>query len=73
MRAAMRSPLDSEAVERLAALVANDGTLAVAVAAGCSPTTVRAALRGATLNGPTLRVLRGLLPVEGAPAHRLAA
>lgn len=70
----MRSTLRNEDSARLAALVARDGADAVAVHVGCSTNTIRAALRGARLQGPTVRaILWTLTTSEGAPAHRQAA
>lgn len=74
MRAAMRSTLRTEDSARLSALVTRDGVDAVAVHAGCSANTIRSALRGARLQGPTVRAILGTLTtLEGAPAHRQAA
>ena len=75
MVAHMRASIDPNERERLASLVEREGAMAVAVAASCSPTTVRKALRGERLQGPTLRALHGAITrsTEGAPAQRLAA
>lgn len=75
MVAQMRASIDPTEREHLAILVEREGAMAVAVAASCSPTTVRKALRGERLQGPTLRALHGAITrsTEGAPAQRHAA
>jgi hypothetical protein len=69
----MRSPLPHATRELLAARVTTHGTLAVAVALGSTPATLRAARRGHRLNGTTVRAIAAYLSTEGAPAQRLAA
>ena len=75
MVAHMRASIDPTERESLAIIVEREGAMAVAVAASCSPTTVRKALRGERLQGPTLRAIQGAITrsTEGAPAQRFAA
>lgn len=75
MVARMRANFGASDRESLAIIVEREGAMAVAVAASCSPTTVRKALRGERLQGPTLRAIQGAITrsTEGAPAQRLAA
>ena len=71
----MRASFDSSERESLAIIVEREGALAVAVAASCSPTTVRKALRGERLQGPTLRALQGAITrsMVGEHAQHFAA
>jgi hypothetical protein len=75
MVAHMRANFAPTERDRLAIIVEREGAMAVAVAASCSPTTVRKALRGERLQGPTLRAIQGAITrsTEGDPAQRLAA
>lgn len=54
----MRRALRADEAARLAALVDREGTLAAAVRVGCTTNTIRAALRGARLQGPTVRAIQ---------------
>lgn len=70
----MRQGMSASDRERLAVLVSREGQLAVAAAVPTTTTTLRNALRGERLQGPTLRALLVTIDtLEGAPAHRLAA
>lgn len=70
MRRAL-NPLEIQALTRASGTV---GVLCVAADAGVGEHTVRRALRGERLNGPTAQALVVYLHAwEGAPLHRLAA
>lgn len=68
MAPTMKAALDPHETEALRALVSQRGPLAVAVAVGCSPPTLRAALRGAVIAGVTRTAILSALTTPGARA-----
>ena len=64
----MKAPLNKPETEALRGMVDQRGTMAVAVAVGCSLPTLRAALRGASLAGVTRTAILSALTTPEARA-----
>ena len=69
----MRAPLEPALRARLCEHLATHGSLAVAVAVGTTPDTLRSARRGDRMNGTTLAALAHYLSTEGEHAQQFAA